>query len=79
MLRELYVSYNRLSRVPPELGNCEKLERLELAGNHNLSELPFEVRGKRVKLYIHHQPLTAAQCHKNFKMMNYAVCLFRCF
>lgn len=42
-LRELNVSYNRLSRVPPELGNCENLERLELTGNH-LSELPFEVR-----------------------------------
>lgn len=40
----LNLSYNRLSRVPPELGGCEKLERLELAGNHNLSELPFEVR-----------------------------------
>lgn len=41
-LRELNVSFNRLSRVPPELGNCEDLERLELTGNH-LSELPFEV------------------------------------
>lgn len=45
-LRELNVSYNRLSRVPPELGNCENLERLELTGNHNLFELPFEVRQK---------------------------------
>lgn len=43
MLKELNVSYNRLSRVPPELGTCEDLERLELTGNH-LSELPFEVR-----------------------------------
>ncbi|XP_062237215.1 leucine-rich repeat-containing protein 2 isoform X2 [Platichthys flesus] len=42
-LRELNVSYNRLSKVPPELGNCENLERLELAGNYNLSELPFEL------------------------------------
>lgn len=42
-LRELNVSYNRLSRVPPELGDCENLRRLELTGNH-LSELPFEVR-----------------------------------
>lgn len=42
-LRELNASYNRLSRVPPELGNCENLERLELTGNHNLSQLPFEV------------------------------------
>ena len=37
------MSYNRLSSVPPELGNCENLKRLELTGNHNLSELPFEV------------------------------------
>lgn len=43
-LKELNVSYNRLSRVPPELGNCENLKRLELTGNLNLSELPFEVR-----------------------------------
>lgn len=42
-LKELNVSYNRLCRVPPELGDCEDLERLELTGNH-LSELPFEVR-----------------------------------
>lgn len=41
-LRELNVSYNRLTRVPPELGDCENLERLELTGNH-LAELPFEV------------------------------------
>lgn len=37
------VSYNRLLKVPEELGNCEDLQRLELTGNH-LSELPFEVR-----------------------------------
>ncbi|XP_035495717.1 leucine-rich repeat-containing protein 2 isoform X2 [Scophthalmus maximus] len=42
-LRELNVSYNRLSRVPPELGHCENLQRLELRGNHNLSELSFEL------------------------------------
>lgn len=43
VLKELNVSYNRLCRVPPELGNCEDLQRLELTGNH-LCELPFEVR-----------------------------------
>lgn len=42
-LKELNVSYNRLSRVPPELGTCTGLQRLELSGNH-LCELPFEVR-----------------------------------
>ncbi|CAG5917000.1 unnamed protein product [Menidia menidia] len=31
--------------VPPELEDCENLERLELTGNHNLSELPFELSG----------------------------------
>lgn len=41
-LRELNVSYNRLTRVPPELGDCENLEKLELTGNH-LAQLPFEV------------------------------------
>ena len=44
-LRELNVNYNKLSSVPPELGECENLERLELTGNLNLRELPFEVRG----------------------------------
>lgn len=43
-LRELNVSYNRLSEIPPELGDCENLERLELTSNLNLMELPFEVR-----------------------------------
>ncbi|XP_068166953.1 leucine-rich repeat-containing protein 2 isoform X3 [Antennarius striatus] len=42
-LRELNVSYNRLCKIPPELGNCENMERLELTGNF-LSELPFELR-----------------------------------
>lgn len=42
-LKELNVSYNRLTKIPPELGDCENLERLELTGNH-LAELPFEVR-----------------------------------
>ena len=46
-LRELNVNYNKLSSVPPELGDCESLERLELTGNLSLRELPFEVRGMR--------------------------------
>lgn len=43
-MRELNLSYNRLSTVPPELGHCEDLRRLELTGNRDLSELPFEVK-----------------------------------
>lgn len=42
-LLHLNLSYNSLSKVPPELGDCEALKRLELAGNKNLSELPFEL------------------------------------
>lgn len=43
-LHRLNASYNHLRSVPPELGSCEKLQKLELAGNRSLSELPFEVR-----------------------------------
>lgn len=42
-LKELNVSFNRLKTVPPELGNCENLEKLDLSGNLELMELPFEV------------------------------------
>lgn len=41
-LKELNVSYNRLSSVPEQLGACGGLRRLELSGNH-LWELPFQV------------------------------------
>lgn len=37
------MNYNKLSSIPPELGECENLEKLEMTGNLNLSELPFEV------------------------------------
>ncbi len=43
-LRELNVNYNKLLSIPPELGECENLERLEMTANRNLTELPFEVR-----------------------------------
>lgn len=46
-LRELNISYNKLSSIPPELGDCENLERLEMTANFNLEELPFEVKKKR--------------------------------
>ncbi|KAK3539768.1 hypothetical protein QTP70_013202 [Hemibagrus guttatus] len=42
-LKELNVSYNKLSSIPPELGDCENLEKLELTANVNLTELPFEL------------------------------------
>lgn len=37
------MNYNKLSSIPPELGECENLEKLEMAANLDLSELPFEV------------------------------------
>lgn len=43
-LRELLVSYNRLSGVPEELGCCESLQKLELAMNSDLDELPEQVQ-----------------------------------
>lgn len=43
-LKELNVSFNHLKSIPEELGDCENLERLDLSGNLELTELPFEVR-----------------------------------
>jgi Leucine-rich repeat (LRR) protein len=45
-LKELNVSFNHLKSIPPELGDCENLERLDCSGNLELMELPFEVRNK---------------------------------
>lgn len=45
-LKELLLSYNRIQRVPEELGGCESLERLELSMNWDLSELPDQVEVK---------------------------------
>ena len=42
-LKELLLSYNRIESVPEELSGCESLERLELAMNRDLSELPDQV------------------------------------
>lgn len=42
-LKELNVSFNKLKSIPPELGNCESLESLNLSNNLELAELPFEV------------------------------------
>lgn len=43
-LRELNVSFNHLTSIPAELGECENLEKLDCSGNLELTELPFEVR-----------------------------------
>lgn len=45
-LQELLLNYNRLQRVPEELSGCESLERLELAGNQDLDQLPDQVGNK---------------------------------
>lgn len=42
-LQELLLSYNRLQCVPEELSGCESLERLELAMNRGLNQLPDQV------------------------------------
>lgn len=43
-LRELLLSYNRIQFVPEELSFCESLERLELAMNRGLNQLPDQLR-----------------------------------
>lgn len=58
-LKELLLSYNRIQLVPEELCCCQSLERLELAMNRNLDQLPDQVsprpdtnmkmRGARIK------------------------------
>lgn len=42
-LRELLLSYNRIRFVPEEMSSCENLERLELAMNRDLNQLPDQV------------------------------------
>lgn len=49
-LKELNVRFNRLKSIPPELGDCENLEKLDCSGNLELTELPFEVRKKMFAL-----------------------------
>ncbi|KAM9461265.1 leucine-rich repeat-containing protein 39 [Clarias gariepinus] len=57
-LRELLVSYNRLNCVPEELCSCECLERLELAMNQDLDELPQQLSNLRK---LHHLDLSLNQ------------------
>lgn len=42
-LKELLLSYNRIQLVPEELCCCQSLERLELAMNRDLHQLPNQV------------------------------------
>lgn len=42
-LKELLLSYNRIQLVPEELCCCQSLERLELAMNRSLDQLPNQV------------------------------------
>ncbi|XP_017334039.1 leucine-rich repeat-containing protein 39 [Ictalurus punctatus] len=57
-LRELLVSYNRLNCVPEELCSCESLERLELAMNRDLDELPQQFNNLKK---LHHLDLSMNQ------------------
>lgn len=42
-LKELLLSYNRIQLVPEELCCCQSLEKLELAMNRSLEQLPDQV------------------------------------
>lgn len=50
-LQELLLSYNRIKSVPEEIRNCVSLERLELAVNRNISDLPPQVLTDCVVLF----------------------------
>ncbi|XP_018428660.1 PREDICTED: leucine-rich repeat-containing protein 2-like [Nanorana parkeri] len=60
LFKELNVSFNNLKEIPPELGDCENLEKLDVSGNLELTELPFEIieyatedHGKHKGLGVH--------------------------
>ncbi|KAF4083127.1 hypothetical protein AMELA_G00136380 [Ameiurus melas] len=57
-LRELLVSYNRLKCVPEELCSCASLERVELAMNWDLDELPQQFNNLKK---LHHLDLSMNQ------------------
>lgn len=54
-LRELLLSCNRVQVVPEELSGCESLERLELAMNHDLNQLPDQLQNLK---NLHHLDLS---------------------
>ncbi|KAJ1207265.1 hypothetical protein NDU88_002657, partial [Pleurodeles waltl] len=51
-LQELNVSFNKLVSIPPELGNCENLEKMDLSGNLELMELPFELSNLKKVTFV---------------------------
>ncbi|KAG8596003.1 hypothetical protein GDO81_001702 [Engystomops pustulosus] len=51
-LRELNLSFNNLKNIPPELGDCENLLKLDLSGNLELSELPFELSNLKKVTFV---------------------------
>lgn len=59
-LQELNVSFNCLKSIPPELGDCENLEKLDCSGNLELTELPFEVRKQS---FLHYDLLLLGLWH----------------
>lgn len=52
-LQELLLSYNRIKFVPKEISNCISLERLELAVNRNIRDLPPQVLTILIYLLIY--------------------------
>uniref|UniRef100_A0A8C5LMQ8 Leucine rich repeat containing 2 n=1 Tax=Leptobrachium leishanense TaxID=445787 RepID=A0A8C5LMQ8_9ANUR len=51
-LKEFNVSFNNVKNVPAELGDCENLEKLDLSGNLQLEELPFELSNLKKVTFI---------------------------
>nr|KAF6310774.1 leucine rich repeat containing 2 [Myotis myotis] len=51
-LKELNVSFNHLKSIPPELGECENLEKLDCSGNLELTELPFELSNLKQVTFV---------------------------
>lgn len=51
-LQELILSYNKIKTVPRELSHCASLEKLELAVNRDICDLPQEVRKTSVSMTL---------------------------
>lgn len=68
------MNYNKLSSIPPELGECENLEKLEMTANLDLSELPFEV----IEMKDHKSCIKVLLTYQMFVVNTFNITVFLC-